>query len=233
MKVSKIMLASLLGVVAISGAFADEYDGPRNRCKARPDKVWVEREKICVPTDTCDPQLKYSQSDIYKTYCHPYRLSYPRGVQVNDYVGNALKAYYDTKNKTIVQFSSNQGSLCVTLSDGGYKCFRVEESNLNAYNSCDVNALSNIETLSLFDHEDELIISLYTCDEYECKKYSLGDGVQWNSCEELVQVKDDDPKVCAKIAKMAAEYGNQTCTGLMEKNEILGGMDLCRINCKK
>ena len=54
MKVSKIILASLLGAVAISGAFADEFDGSRNRCKAKSDKIWVERTHDCIPQNPCE-----------------------------------------------------------------------------------------------------------------------------------------------------------------------------------
>lgn len=63
MKVSKIILASLLSAIAINSVMADEYDGPRNRCKSKSDKVWVENTKTCVPKNPC------KDSD-YKDYCH-------------------------------------------------------------------------------------------------------------------------------------------------------------------
>ena len=53
MKVSKIILASLLGAIAINSVMADEYDGPRNRCKAKSDKIWLEEVHSCVPKNPC------------------------------------------------------------------------------------------------------------------------------------------------------------------------------------
>lgn len=60
MKVSKIILASLLGSVVLSAAGADEYDGPRNRCKSKSGMIWVEATKTCVPKNACTAdQTKY------------------------------------------------------------------------------------------------------------------------------------------------------------------------------
>lgn len=71
MKVSKIMLASLLGAVAISGAFADEFDGPRNRCKAKSDKIWLEEVHSCVPENPCTTGTEEEK----KEYCDEITFS--------------------------------------------------------------------------------------------------------------------------------------------------------------
>ena len=62
MKVSKIILASMLGAAILGSAGADEYDGPRNRCKAKTDWYWVENTKTCVPKNPCkDGDGKYEK----------------------------------------------------------------------------------------------------------------------------------------------------------------------------
>ena len=64
MKISKMLLVSLLGVVVIGGAMADEYDGPRNRCQSKSDKIWVESTKACIPENPC------KDSEYEKAYCN-------------------------------------------------------------------------------------------------------------------------------------------------------------------
>lgn len=71
MKVSKIILASLLGAVAISGAFADEFDGPRNRCKAKSDKIWLEEVHSCVPKNPCTTGTEEEKNE----YCDEITFS--------------------------------------------------------------------------------------------------------------------------------------------------------------
>ena len=63
MQISKILLASLLGAVVINNVMADEYDGPRNRCKSKSDKIWVESTKECIPANPC-------KDSTYDTYCN-------------------------------------------------------------------------------------------------------------------------------------------------------------------
>ena len=63
MKVSKIILASILGAVVLNCANADDYDGPRNRCKSKSDKIWVERTKACIPENPC-------KDSNFEKYCN-------------------------------------------------------------------------------------------------------------------------------------------------------------------
>ena len=65
MKVSKIILASLLGAVAINSVMADEYDGPRNRCKAQSDKVWIEETKYCASVNPCTVKKSNENEEQY------------------------------------------------------------------------------------------------------------------------------------------------------------------------
>lgn len=58
------MLASVLMAVVVNSAIADDYDGPRNRCKSKSDKYWVEKTHECVPVNTCK-----ADKDIRSSYC--------------------------------------------------------------------------------------------------------------------------------------------------------------------
>lgn len=61
MKISKIMLAFVLMAVVVNSAIADDYDGPRNRCKSKSNKIWVERTHECIPENPC----KDSKFEVY------------------------------------------------------------------------------------------------------------------------------------------------------------------------
>ncbi len=63
MKVSKIILASLLGVVVVNSAIADDYEGARNRCKSKSDKIWVEKTHECIPENPC-------KDSKFEAYCN-------------------------------------------------------------------------------------------------------------------------------------------------------------------
>ena len=64
MKYAKILCGALLGLVVVN-AMADEYDGPRNRCNAKTDKLWIEDTKACIPANPCSSDDR----DIVDTYC--------------------------------------------------------------------------------------------------------------------------------------------------------------------
>jgi hypothetical protein len=88
MKVSKIILASMLGAAILGSAGADEYDGPRNRCKARTDWYWVENTKTCVPKNPC-------KDEKYEKYC----IRDFRDVEVNGLTKAVKLAEYYLKFK--------------------------------------------------------------------------------------------------------------------------------------
>jgi hypothetical protein len=131
MKVSKIILTSLLGAVVLGAASADEYDGPRNRCKSKSDKYWVEKTHECVPTNTCK-----ADKDIRSSYC----IRVFADVETPDMVGavRLSEEYLKIKGFTGVDCSFDHNGKehnlfgqdyisCIT-SGGGYYVFEFDDT---------------------------------------------------------------------------------------------------------
>ena len=90
MKISKIILVSILGAVVLNCAIADEYDGPRNRCKSKSNKIWVENTKTCIPENPC-------KESGYEKYCNRDFKEYQSPKGSNMYV-HLINLYADSHN---------------------------------------------------------------------------------------------------------------------------------------
>jgi len=127
MKVSKIILASLLGAVMINGAFADEFDGPRNRCKAKSDKIWVERTHECIPTNPC-------KDSKYEEYCNRAFKDYqsPGGTDLYIYLIDFYAESHNLSCKAVPQDSSMFGQDYVVCQGTDVMVFEFDD--INNYN---------------------------------------------------------------------------------------------------
>lgn len=185
MKVSKIMLASLLGVVAISGAFADEYDGPRNRCKSKSDKYWVEKTHTCVPKNTC--------GDFeYKDYCFKHDF---KGTDTQ--VRLLHKKYIEQiLQSTIAETLPEVESYAIgdprhyypyALQDGGYFVL-VGDTRV--------------------DSDPEVAESMVIL--HMCLAYGLTPRSMPNACENV-----DSENKCTELANFASELTKKSCKGTL------------------
>lgn len=186
MKVSKIMLASLLGAIAINSVMADEYDGPRNRCKAKSDKHWVEKTKECIPANPCDTNVAINNPDVYRKYCADFimsgRLSKNQEKMVYDkYVEQVLKT------RIVEQTYSTATDLShifygFTLLDGGYIVFQQELG---------------------FRESDKTPIPAFEI----CNAYGKG------TCGDDCCLGDFTDSQCIEIATFASTLTGKTCNG--------------------